>query len=58
MLLDPSFDKLKADQNSNLSLEELLDKRRKGDTNAEHSILKKYERQLTIMFTDIPRLRQ
>ena len=53
MQLDPSFDQLKADQNSNLSLEELLDKRRKGDTNAEHSILKKYERQLTIMFTDI-----
>lgn len=53
MQLDPSFDQLKADQNSNLSLEELLDKRKKGDADAEQSILKKYERQLTIMFTDI-----
>ncbi len=53
MQLDPSFDQDKVGQNSNLSLEELLDKRKKGDTNAEKSILKKYERQLTIMFTDI-----
>ncbi len=53
MQLDPSFDQEKADQNSSLSMEELLDKRKKGDVDVEKSILKKYERQLTIMFTDI-----
>ena len=45
MQLDPSFDQEKADQNSSLSMEELLDKRKKGDADVEKSILKKYERQ-------------
>lgn len=49
----PDFDSLRIDQDSNLSLAELLEKRKKGDAAAEQSILRKYEKFLTIMFTDI-----
>jgi len=50
---DPSFNQEMADANANLSLAELLAKRKDGDSSADTSILKKYEKRLTIMFTDI-----
>jgi class 3 adenylate cyclase len=37
----------------NMSLEDLLAMRKKGDSSADSTIMKKYEKLLTIMFTDI-----
>lgn len=51
--MSPDFDHSDIDRDSKLSLAELLDRRKKGDSAAEQSILRKYERRLTIMFTDI-----
>ena len=50
---DPTFNQELADADSKLSLQELLAKRKDGDSSADNSIMKKYEKTLTIMFTDI-----
>ncbi|MCJ8347372.1 adenylate/guanylate cyclase domain-containing protein [bacterium] len=50
---DPTVNAEQIDQRQNLSLEELLAMRKEGDSSADQDIMKKYEKNLTIMFTDI-----
>jgi class 3 adenylate cyclase len=50
---DPSFNQELASSRQNLTLEQLLALRKSGDASVEADIMKKYERTLTIMFTDI-----
>lgn len=50
---DPGFDQDDASSRSKMSLQEMLALRKGGDSSVETDILKKYERTLTIMFTDI-----
>jgi class 3 adenylate cyclase len=50
---EPGFNSDLASSRQNLSLEELLAMRKDGDASVENDIMKKYERKLTIMFSDI-----
>ncbi|GEM_PF-1170852 len=49
----PDFKQDEAQQGSSLSVEELLAKGKEGKADIESELLKKYERTLTILFTDI-----
>lgn len=50
---DPTVNAEQVDQRQNMSLQELLAMRKDGDSSADQDIMKKYEKNLTIMFTDI-----